>query len=76
MTSPGAKIIVVNATELKPDSRYIFVVDSSAIDYEDMEHLLASMRDDVGIKNPIGLLVRGEPKDVVKIIEQEPQLST
>lgn len=65
-----AKIHVVNATQLKPGAKYMFVIDKSAMPLEDVAALARHLRG-IGIENAVAVMVDGDPKKLVKIIEQE-----
>lgn len=65
-----ASITVVNATQLKPGAKYIFVIDKNAMTLHDVS-ALAKHLNKIGIENAVAMMVDGNPNKLVKIVEQE-----
>lgn len=66
-----ARVVVVNATELKPGAKYVLAIDKSSLTMHDLELLQKELRR-MGVENTVALLTNGDPSTVMKIIEQEP----
>lgn len=70
MAEKFTQINFVNATILKPDARYIIVLNQEHFSVEDVAKLMQSLKQ-MGIKNAVALHIPGDPDDAVKIIKQE-----
>jgi hypothetical protein len=66
----NAEIVIANATELKPDRKYLIVLDRRAITEEDAHKLMKGLAK-IGITNSVGVAVLGDAAQAVKIIEQK-----
>lgn len=69
MSKTEAKIAITHATELKPGSRYLIVVDQNSITGEDLHLLVQGLRG-MGIENALALSVDGDPTKLVQVVEQ------
>ena len=63
-------IVKAHTYELKPDSKYLIVLDNAAFSQHEAHQLLGQLRE-MGAPNALGMLVHGDPNKAVKIIEQE-----
>jgi methylmalonyl-CoA mutase cobalamin-binding subunit len=64
------QIEFVNATELKPDSKYIIVASQDQVERDDLAVLIDKLKN-LGINNIVALHVPGDPANAIHIIEQE-----
>lgn len=67
--STEAEIIITNATELKPGSKYLLALDGDRVSEETAQQVLKGLKK-MGIKNAVCLIVDGDPTTAVTIIEQ------
>lgn len=65
------KIEIVKATtiELDPSKKYLMVFDSHVITKEEVENALTAIHE-FGFSN-LGLVIRGDPTSVMKVIEEK-----
>jgi hypothetical protein len=70
MSKLESRIVITNATELKPGAKYLIAFDRDSITQEDAHNLTHALQA-LGIKDAICVLTNGEPTKVMKVIEQE-----
>lgn len=64
------EVVVAEAHELSRDKKYLIGLDARYVSDEQAHSLLESLRD-IGIHNSVVLVAPGNPKDTIKVIEQE-----
>lgn len=67
-TTLDVKVNIVNAVELKPDSKYLVVLDENTYSREEAGNILAALRA-IGINNAVGIM--SSTTKSVQVIEQE-----
>lgn len=69
MDTQRIKVEVVNAVELKPESKYLVLVDGRTMNPE-VPQAIADTFTDMGIENSMVVVVYGDPRQMVRILEQ------
>lgn len=64
-----AKIVIVNAIELKPGKKYLICIDRNMVDNENAYILMEKLKA-AGMGWAVGLMTDGDPTTAVKIIEE------
>lgn len=66
------KVELVNAEvfKLDLDARYIIGLDANTVTMDDAQSLLTALKN-IGIRNAVALVTRGDPHDAIKVIKQE-----
>lgn len=70
MTKIESRIVITNATELKPGAKYLIAFDAASVtrnQADELTHALKAM----GIENVVAVITDGKPTDVMKVVEQE-----
>jgi hypothetical protein len=70
MRKLDVNIVQAHVAELKPDSRYIILLNGDKVTTEEAQRMLLQL-DRMGIKNTLAMQVPGDPTNAIKIIEQE-----
>lgn len=70
MSNTEARIVITHATELKPGAKYLIAFDSTSITEQDA-HALTHAIKAMGIDAAIAVVTKGNPTDVMHVIEQE-----
>lgn len=60
----------INATELKPEAKYILVASQAQVDELQLTKIIGALNE-MGIKNAVGVHVPGDPETAIRIIKQE-----
>lgn len=66
----AVKVEVINAIELRKDSTYILVANTTQVKQADIQSIMANMRR-AGIKNVVGFMLSGAPEDAIQFVTQE-----
>ena len=64
------KVNILHATELKPGSSYIICLDGNKVSLEDAASMAKQLKA-MGILNSVVIAMNGDPKKIIKVIEQE-----
>lgn len=70
MTKTDHKIVIANATELKPDSKYLIVLDRNSCTMASAHDLLQGLKA-LGIDNAVAFMIDGDPNKTLQIVEQQ-----
>lgn len=70
MAKIESRIVITNATELKPGAKYLIAFDRNSLSEEDAHNLTHALKA-LGIENAVAVLADGDPNKVMKVIEQE-----
>lgn len=69
MSKADHKIVITNATELKPGSKYLIALDRNSCTQEDAHLLLKGLKG-MGIDNAVAFMLDGDPNQTLQIVEQ------
>lgn len=66
------KVEIAQAIKLDPEKNYLIALDRTAVSRRDAAELLEALRKE-GITASVALMVNGDPKTAVKVIEETPK---
>lgn len=69
MSKTEAKIVITNATELKPGSKYLVALDRNSCTIENAQLLLSGLKG-MGVDNAVVFMTDGDPNQTLQVIEQ------